>query len=149
MYYKFVCKLFTAILACTISTFKILHGWCKNALNLSLSMIFLPADSSRVVKRSTLDPGVVSSIPRRTSLSDETWNRDPMYQCYTLGILKNQRAPSKRVGRCPGSYVSAFLSLGRPISPKVGRNGRKSTKPNQTMIIFTKLRIWLFVVDSF
>ena len=34
----------------------------------------------------------------------------------------------KRVGRCPGFSVSASLSLGRPISPKVGRNGRKSTK---------------------
>ena len=45
-----------------------------------------PAVRGLVVTRFTSNPGVVSSIPRRTSLSDETLNRGPMYQCFTLGM---------------------------------------------------------------
>ena len=64
------------------------------------------------------------------SIYDETLNWRPMYQCYTLGMYKNQMAPLKKSRASPGFSVSASLSLGHPVSPKY-RNGSEFKQTNK------------------
>ena len=59
------------------------------------------------VTRLTSNPGVISSIQRRTSLSHETLSRDPMYQCLTRACKRTRVIRRKRVG----SYTRDSLYL--------------------------------------
>ena len=56
----------------------------------------------------TSNPGVVSTILRRTNLSDETLNRDPMYTSALYGHVKESE---DSVAKSLGSYTRVPLYL--------------------------------------
>ena len=70
-----------------------------------------------------MGPVVVSSIPRRTmSFGWDFKPRSHVSVLYTGHVKEPEGSFEKRVGHRPASSVSASLSLGRPISPKLAES---------------------------
>ena len=79
----------------------------------------------------TINPGVVSSIPHLSSVSDETLNRGPMYQCFTRACKRTRwLCRKKSMVLHQGSSVSVSLS-GTSNQPTLCRHGRKQTIKKQ------------------